>query len=57
MVLQPHSWTLGLVVFIDRDANVNHGRSFGWLEGYLFISWMKKDMADAFEWPWPKTGI
>ena len=27
--------TLGMVVFIDRDANVNHGRPFGWLESYL----------------------
>jgi len=49
-----------MVVFIDRDANVNHSRPFGWLAGwlkYLFISWRKKDMTDAFEWPCTKTGI
>jgi hypothetical protein len=28
-------WTLGMVIFIDRDANVNHGRPFGWLESYI----------------------
>jgi hypothetical protein len=57
MVLQPHTWTLGMVVFIDRNADVNHGRPFGWLESYLFISWKKSDVTGAFEWPWIKTGI
>lgn len=51
-------WTLGMVVFIDRDANVNHGRPFGWLAGELpFISRRKMLMTDAIEWPWIKTGI
>jgi len=26
MVLQPHTWTLGIVVFIDGDANMNNSR-------------------------------
>ena len=26
MTFQPHTWTPGIVVFIDRDANMNDSR-------------------------------
>jgi len=45
-----------MVVFIDRDANVNNGLPFGWLESYVLILWRKMDMTDAYQWSWTKTG-
>jgi hypothetical protein len=31
MILQPHTWTLGIVVFIGGDANMNNSRGRKWI--------------------------